>query len=131
MSLRSPLGQVLGRGSAKSGVSHWWVQRMTALALVPLTLWFAFQLVHLPITDSLAVREWVAAGVNPALLVLFVTAVSWHSSLGIQVVIEDYVHVPALKLGGLLLNTFLHITLAVAALMAVLRIAVTTPSISG
>lgn len=131
MSLRSPLGQALGRGSAKSGVSHWWVQRMTALALVPLTLWFVFQLVHLPTTDQAAVREWVAAGVNPAFLVLFVTAVSWHSSLGIQVVIEDYVHTPALKLAGLLLNTFVHIFLAVAAVVAVLRIAFTTPSIAG
>lgn len=131
MSLRSPLGQVLGRGSAKAGVSHWWVQRVTALALVPLTLWFAFQLVHLPTTDQMAVREWVAAGFNPVLLVLFIGAVSWHSSLGIQVVIEDYVHAHALKVGGLLLNTFLHVVLAVAAVLAVLRIAFTTPSLAG
>lgn len=128
MSLQSPLGKVLGRGSAKSGVSHWWVQRVTAVALVPLTIWFAFQVVHLPTTDLDAVRGWIAHGVNPVLLVLMLLALCWHSALGVQVVLEDYVHTKGLKLASLLASTFAHLLLAVAGVYAVLRIAFTTGS---
>jgi len=126
MSLRSPLGKVLGRGSAKQGVSHWWVQRVTAIALIPLTIWFAFQLMHLPTTDLDAVRTWVASGFNPVWLLLFVGAVTWHSSLGVQVVIEDYIPHKGAKVSALLANTFFHIVVAVACSYAVLRIAFTT-----
>ena len=89
MSLRSPIGRALGRGSAKSGVSHWWVQRLTAVALVPLTVWFAFAVVHLPTSDYEAVRAWVASGINPVLLLQLIGALAWHSALGVQVVLED------------------------------------------
>jgi len=126
MSLRSPLGKVLGRGSAKQGVAHWWAQRVSAVALVPLTLWFAFQVVHLPTTDQFAVREWIASGFNPVLLVLLVGTIAWHSALGVQVVLEDYVPNKAVKLTALLANTFIHVVVAVAACYAVLRIAFTT-----
>ncbi|MFM7397307.1 MAG: succinate dehydrogenase, hydrophobic membrane anchor protein [Gammaproteobacteria bacterium] len=126
MSLRSPLGKVLGRGSAKQGVGHWWVQRVTAIALIPLTLWFAFQVVHLPLSDQDAVREWIAAGFNPVWLLLFIGAVAWHSSLGVQVVIEDYVPNKGMKVAALLASTFLHVVVAVAGSYAVLRIAFTT-----
>jgi succinate dehydrogenase / fumarate reductase membrane anchor subunit len=126
MSLRSPLGKVLGRGSAKQGVSHWWVQRVTAIALIPLTIWFAFQLMHLPTTDLDAVRAWVASGFNPVWLLLFVGAVTWHSSLGVQVVIEDYIPHKGAKVSAQLANTFFHIVVAVACSYAVLRIAFTT-----
>ena len=128
MSLRSPLGKVLGRGSAKQGVSHWWVQRVSAIALVPLTLWFAFQVVHLPTADYDAVRAWAASGFNPAWLSLFLSAVAVHSQLGVQVVIEDYVPHKGAKVTALLANTFLHIVVAVAGVYAVLRIAFTTLS---
>ena len=128
MSLQSPLGKVLGRGSAKSGVSHWWSQRLTAVALVPLGLWFAFQLVHLPTTDLEAVRAWVAHGINPVLLVLFLLALTYHSALGVQVVLEDYVHAKGLKVAALLASTFAHLLLAAAGTYAVLRIAFTTGS---
>jgi len=129
MSLQSPLGKVLGRGSAKSGVSHWWVQRVTAVALVPLTIWFAFQVVHLPTTDLDAVRGWISHGVNPVLLVLMLLALCWHSALGVQVVLEDYVHTKGLKLASLLASTFAHLLLAAAGVYAVLRIAFTTGSV--
>ena len=128
MSLQSPLGKVLGRGSAKSGVSHWWVQRVTAVALVPLTIWFAFQVVHLPTTDLDMVRGWIAHGVNPVLLVLMLLALCWHSALGVQVVLEDYVHTKGLKLASLLASTFAHLLLAAGGVYAVLRIAFTTGS---
>ena len=128
MSLRSPIGRALGRGSAKSGVSHWWVQRLTAVALVPLTVWFAFAVVHLPTSDYEAVRAWVASGINPVLLLQLIGALAWHSALGVQVVLEDYVHAKGPKLAALLASTLLHALLAVAGVYAVLRIAFTTGS---
>ena len=128
MSLRSPIGRALGRGSAKSGVSHWWVQRLTAVALVPLTVWFAFAVVHLPTSDYEAVRAWVASGINPVLLLQLIGALAWHSALGVQVVLEDYVHAKGLKLAALLASTLLHALLAVAGVYAVLRIAFTMGS---
>ena len=126
MSLRSPLGKVLGRGSAKQGVSHWWVQRVTAIALVPLALWFVFQMVHLPTASFDAVREWVAAGFNPVLLILLIGAMSWHSALGVQVVIEDYLPHKGVKVTALLASHLFHVVIAVAGTYAVLRIAFTT-----
>jgi len=126
MSLRSPLGKVLGRGSAKQGVSHWWVQGVTAVALPPLTLWFVFQLIHLPTADFDSVRQWAAEGFNPVLLILLIGAMTWHSALGAQVVIEDYVPHKGAKVAALLANNLLHVVIAVTAVYAVLRIAFTT-----
>jgi succinate dehydrogenase / fumarate reductase membrane anchor subunit len=126
MSLRSPLGKVLGRGAAKSGVAHWWAQRVSAVALVPLTLWFVIELVQLPAGDQQQVREWVASDYNPVLLLLLIGSIAWHSALGLQVVLEDYVAHKPIKLAALLANTFFHVVVAVAAGYAVLRIAFTT-----
>lgn len=126
MSLRSPLGKALGRGSAKQGVAHWWGQRVSAVALVPLTLWFVLEIIHLPLTDQGAVRAWVASGIHPVLLLLFIGSTAWHSALGVQVVLEDYVAHKPIKLAALLTNTFFHVVVAIAAGYAVLRIAFTT-----
>ena len=70
MSLQSPLGRVIGRGSAKQGVSHFWVQRVTAVALVPLTLWFALRVTGLPDYEQETVRAWIATGWHPVWLIL-------------------------------------------------------------
>jgi succinate dehydrogenase / fumarate reductase, membrane anchor subunit len=126
VSLRSPLGRVVGHGSAKDGVSHWWQVRVSAVALVPLTLWFMFSLLGLPAFDYLTVRSWIGEGVNPVLLVLTVMALAHHSALGLQEVIEDYIHAKALKLAALLGSTFAHFGVAAAAIYAVLKIAFTT-----
>lgn len=123
MSLRTPLSVVLGRGAAGEGVSHWWAQRVSALALVPLTVWLLLALIRLPLTDYAAVTIWIASGWNPLLLVLVMLAVFWHSRLGVQVVIEDYVHTHALKTALLLLNSAAHLGLLAAGLYALLRIA--------
>jgi succinate dehydrogenase / fumarate reductase membrane anchor subunit len=123
VSLRSPLGVVLGRGSAGGGVAHWWAQRLSALALVPLTVWFLVALVRLPLADHAAVTIWIAAGWNPVWLALLLASLCWHSHLGVQVVIEDYVHAPAIKLAALLLNSAAHAVLAAAGGYALLRIA--------
>ncbi len=123
MSLRSPLGAVLGAGTARSGVHHFWVQRVTALALVPLGLWLLVALVRLPLGDYAAVTNWVGHGANPVLLSLLVGVAAWHSQLGVQVVVEDYVHAKGLKTLTLLCSAGAHLLAAAVGIYAVLRIA--------
>ena len=122
----SPLGRVLGRGSAHSGAHHWWVQRVSALALIPLTVWFVAALLALPDFSYFSVYGWLADPWTTLWMCLLVPCLCWHSNLGVQVVIEDYVHHPALKLTALLLVAAAHLLFAVAGLIAVLRIAFTT-----
>ncbi len=123
--MRSPLSKARGLGSAKSGVEHFWIQRVTAVALVPLSLWFAFSLAQLGRADFLAVRNWVHAPSVAVTLVLFLAAATYHSALGVQVVIEDYVTGEALKLFSLLASKFAHLIVAAAGIFAVLKIALT------
>lgn len=122
MTLRTPLRRVLGLGAAHDGTSHWWAERMTAAALVPLGLWFAVSLLRLDDLDYAAVHAWAGASLNTVLLVLFVAITFYHSQLGVRVVIEDYVHGRALKLVSLVLVDFLHLLLGVASVVAVLRV---------
>lgn len=122
MSLRSPLGRVLGQGSA-GGVEHWWAQRVNSLALVPLGLWFAVSLALLPDYGYLSVHEWLARPVNAVLMLVFLPLVAWHSWLGVQVVVEDYVHHKGRKVATLLVLQFVHVLAAAAALFAVLKVA--------
>jgi succinate dehydrogenase / fumarate reductase membrane anchor subunit len=123
----TPLGRVLGRGSAKNGVHHWWAQRVSAVALVPLALWFLLSLLALPGFDHGSVTAWTAAPWHAVLLCLFIGTVSWHSQLGVQVVIEDYVHGHGLKVFSLLLVQFAHVLVAAAGIFAVLKIAFAAP----
>jgi len=123
MSLRSPLGVVLGRGTGRNAVHHWWVQRMTALALLPLTIWLLAGLVRLPLTDFATVTAWISLGWNPVLMSLLVFVLCWHSNLGIEVVVEDYVHSPAARTLVLVLSKFAHILLGATGTYAVLHIA--------
>ena len=122
MSLRSPLGQVRGLGSAKDGTGHWWAQRVTALALVPLTLWFCAAVAGLAGADYTAFRSWVAQPVNAGLLILLVVATFYHMVLGLQVVIEDYIHGEGMKLAALLITKGLAVVLGLAGLLSVLTI---------
>ena len=123
MSRRTPLGQVLGHGSAKEGVAHWWVQRLTSVALVPLGVWLVVSLLALPVLDYATVSAWMRSGTTALLLVLTTLTAAWHSQLGVQVVIEDYVHERGWKTLALGLSSFAHVLTAAAAVLAVLRVA--------
>lgn len=123
MSLRSPLGQARGLGSAKDGTHHFWVQRVSAVALVPLSLWFIFSVAKLSGGDYEAVKWWASYPAVAITLVLFLGATLYHSMLGVQVVIEDYVGNEAMKITALLVSKFFHFAVAVAAIFAVLKLA--------
>src|ERR1700756_1238630 len=122
--LRSPLGRAIGLGSAKEGVEHWWLQRVTAVALVPLTLWFVIAVVRLSSADIDAVRGGVGRPLPSILLVLLLIATFWHAALGLQAVIEDYVHTDLAKLGLLIVVRLACFALTVAGIFAVLTMAV-------
>ena len=123
MSLRTPLANARGLGSAKEGVDHWWKQRLTAIALVPLMLWFGFSVALLGTADYYTVVGWLGHPVNAGLMILVLAVGLWHGVLGLQVVIEDYVATEWKKLVLLLVVQFSAIVLALAGIFAVLRIA--------
>ncbi|MGC8521242.1 MAG: succinate dehydrogenase, hydrophobic membrane anchor protein [Steroidobacteraceae bacterium] len=123
MSLRSPLGQALGRGAAKDGVHHWLMQRMTAVALVPLAIWLVVSLLSLPALDYATVSAWLRQDWTAVLLILSVLTAAWHSQLGVRVVIEDYVGSRGLRTVLLALVTYLHVLAAAAGVFAVLKVA--------
>ena len=123
MSLRSPLSRVLGSGSAKEGTDHWWMQRVTAVALLILGPWFLFSFAGLDNYSQADIAAWVAAPANAVMLLLASITLAWHSMLGIQIIIEDYIHGPGLKVVSLILNKFAHVFLGVAAVLAILKMA--------
>jgi len=124
MSLRDPLATARGLGTAKDGVSHWWLQRLTAVALMLLTPWFAWFVLGMIGADQLAARELIARPLNASLLTAFVLALLWHARLGLQVVIEDYVHGwPEIALQ--IASKFAYAIAAIASLLAIARIVVT------
>src|ERR1700746_1512245 len=122
--MRSPLGRALGLGSAKEGVEHWWLQRITAAALVPLSVWFVIAIIRLVGADIETVRDWVSTPMPAILLVLLLIATFWHAALGLQVVIEDYVHTDLAKLGLLIVVRLACFALTVAGIFSVLTMAV-------
>jgi succinate dehydrogenase / fumarate reductase, membrane anchor subunit len=126
MSLRTPLGKVLGMGSAKDGTGHWWAQRVSAVALVPLTLWFLLSLLLLPDLGYETVKVWLSLPISGFLTMLLLAVLAYHSYLGTTVVVEDYVHSVGMKLLTLLTLRFLYVLICGAGVFAVLRVVLRT-----
>ena len=126
--MRSQLGRVRGLGSGKSGVEHWWVERLTAIALIPLTVWFVVAvLMHLGV-PQLAVVHWAGRPVNTVLLLALVILTFHHMQLGLQVVIDDYVHDAKSHLATSLVNKGAALVLALFAIVAILKMAFWAPA---
>ncbi len=123
MNLRAPLAQVRGLGSAKEGSQHWFAQRISAVALIFLTLWLAFSLASVMGADYATAKLWIARPWNTTLLVCFFVAGFYHAILGLQVVIEDYLPVKSQKMAALITMKLLLTVFGVGAVIAVLRAA--------
>ena len=121
--MRSPLGRAGGLGSAREGVEHWWMQRVTAAALIPLTLWFVISLIALTGSDYNAFIAWLKAPFVAILMVLLLIALYHHMALGLQVVVEDYVHSELAKIPAVVAIRLVCVALAVAGIFATLSIA--------
>jgi succinate dehydrogenase / fumarate reductase membrane anchor subunit len=124
MDLRTPLGRVRGLGSSNGGVKHWWMQRLTGIALVPLSLWFLYSAVKLSGATHPEFIAWVGAYGNPALLSLLIICMFHHGQLGLQVVIEDYIRSESIKMTLLIGIKFAVIIFATSAIFAILRLTI-------
>ena len=120
--LRNPMKLARGLGSAKSGVEHWWVQRLTAAALVALGIWFVITVLGLLHADYATAHATVAKPWNALLLIVFVLTMFWHAVLGLQVVVEDYVHAEGRKIALLLALRFFFAAAAIAMIFSVAKI---------
>jgi succinate dehydrogenase / fumarate reductase, membrane anchor subunit len=121
--MQSPLGRVLGLGSAKEGVEHWWRQRTTALALVPLVLWFVISVIGMIGADRMAMVAWMHSPMPAVLMIVLIVATFYHAALGLQVVIEDYVHGEAMRLTAVVVIRALCVLFVVRGVLAVLTLA--------
>jgi succinate dehydrogenase / fumarate reductase, membrane anchor subunit len=122
MEMRSHLGRARGLGSSNDGVGHWWLQRVTGVALVPLTLWFVYSAINLAGADVEQFKTWVGTAANPVLLSLLIFTMFHHGQLGLQVVIEDYIHSEKAKLALLIAIKFTAIIFGGYSIYAVLRL---------
>src|SRR5579885_1979159 len=118
LNLRSDLGRVRGLGSARGGTHHWWMQRLTAVALIPLSLWFVAAVVGVAGADYAAATAWMRSSWHAALIV----ALFHHMQLGMQVVFEDYLHVEWVKVAAVAALRFITILLGLMSALAVLKI---------
>ena len=119
---RTQLGRVRGLGSAKSGTGHWWAQRLTAVALIPLVVWFAVSVIVLTGAPHASVTAWLGNPLNATLMVLLIFATFHHAQLGLQVVIEDYVPGEGTRLALMMLVKFAAILLGTGSVIAVLKL---------
>ena len=120
--MRSPLGRARGLGTAKAGAAHWWAQRLTSIALLPLTLWFLSAAVRMIGATRDDVVFWMAGPLTIVLMIALVIATFHHLQLGLQIVIEDYVNSDWLRIGSILLVKGLSLLLALACIVSVLRL---------
>ena len=123
MSLRSPLGKIRGLGSAKSGTHHWWMQKVTAIALIPLTVWFVSSAVQMTQADYGAVVKWMSSPVVAVLMMLFIITGIYHLKLGLEVIIEDYIHSEGQKVALQMFVPFGCVFIGMLAVFSILKIA--------
>lgn len=122
MSMRSHIGRVRGLGSAKTGTEHWWMQRVTAIGLIPLTFWFVALVISLAGADFETAYLRVASPAGAVPMILLLVAGLWHGKLGLQVVIEDYIHAEGVKIALLMLLTLATVALGAAGVFAICKI---------
>ncbi len=123
--LSTPLSRVKGLGSAKEGTGHFWHQRLTALILIPLVLWFAFGIAAMPV-DHATLTGWIQQPAVAIALILLILATFYHAQLGIQIVIEDYVSTHSTRTVSIIIVNFLCLLFAVIGVVAVLKITLGT-----
>lgn len=121
--MRSPLGSALGMGAAREGTGHWWSQRVTAVALVPLTFWLIYSLIVLAGLPRAEALLWMQNPFNAVLMALFLVSMFYHSYLGVEVIIQDYMHAKWLKVTALITIQFAMILLAALSVFLVMRMA--------
>ena len=114
--------RIRAQASTRQGSHHWLLERITSVALVPLTLWFIVSAVSLSGAGYDEVRLWLAAPLNTTAMLLLILAVFWHAQLGVQVIVEDYVHHETTKLAGLMAANFALIAVGLACAVAVLKV---------
>ena len=122
MQLRTPISRVRGLGPAKSGLGHWQMQRLTAVANLLLLLWFLISCLTLAGASYEETRAWLASPVSAGLMILLLASACYHAKLGLQVVVEDYVHHEGLKVGALTALTLVTAALAVIGIVAILKV---------
>lgn len=125
--METPLGRVRGLGSAEAGAEHWWHERLTSIAAFLLFVWFIASLLRLPDLDHRTVALWLSSPLAAVPMILLIAATFWHLKMGLQVIVEDYVHEEGSKLFWITILNFLALIGAVTALFAVLKIAFAAP----
>ena len=123
MSLEAPLARAKGLGSAKEGIAHWWMQRVTSILLVPLIVWGAFMVAVVGNLDHANLLAAIANPLNAIVIITLLIIVCYHAALGLQVVIEDYVHLRYLKMTAIVLTYFVSFMLALIGIASVIKIA--------
>ena len=126
MTMETPLARVRGLGSAREGGHHWWIERLTSVSTLLLFIWLLVSLLRLPAVDYRTVNEWLESPLAAVPMLLLILSTFWHLKLGMQVVIEDYVHVRWLEVTLQVLVTLACALAALASLYALIHIAVTT-----
>ena len=121
--MRSDLGRVRGLGTAKEGAHHWWMQRLTAIALIPLTLWFIISIASLNSASYAETLNWLSIPLVSIFMILLISSTLYHALLGVQVVVEDYIHHKSFKFLLLIGLKFIFLVLGVIAVFSLLKIA--------
>ena len=122
MNLRTPLSQVKGLGAAKEGASHWWNLRLTAIALIPLALWFSFSIALIAVADFATVSAWIGSPFSTVMMILAIVVGFYHGYLGLQEIIVDYIANESLKIGTLIIVALLAVLFTMLGVVSVLKV---------